>query len=426
MAVTQYIGARYVPLFADPLQWDNARTYEPLTIVQHQGNSYTSRQAVPAGIDITNESYWALTGNYNAQIEQYRQEVQTFDDRITANTTKNTEQDREIAAVTSTANKNKSDLASLENDYNNTKRALINKNVLLIGDSYTNSSSKPGSSASDTPWVTKFKKNCPNFTVYNYAASGSGVVKANAAGYTFITCLNEAIDDLADEEIDLIIIYGGINDANANLTGISSAVTSLVKTAQNKWPDAQCHVFACNWMKKAISTNNINYYIPYWISGCFDTYAIVHTDCYHWLFREDYYASDGYHPSDDGYSYIELRIRSAINGSTFDTTNFIFMDTDSNGGKGTLTSTQFPVVNGVIVFGSLTIHPTSSTPTNESFILAQYNDSKWQIASPTFFGVFNESGWQGYGYINNDGMHLNVKVNTGNLYTTPIASYIGK
>lgn len=82
MAVTQYIGARYVPLFADPLEWSNANTYEPLTIVQHEGNSYTSRQYVPTGIDISNEDYWALTGNYNAQIEQYRQEVQAFDKRI--------------------------------------------------------------------------------------------------------------------------------------------------------------------------------------------------------------------------------------------------------------------------------------------------------------------------------------------------------
>lgn len=84
MAVTQYVGARYVPLFADPLDWDNERTYEPLTIVYYQGNSYTSRQYVPTGIDISNDEYWALTGNYNAQIEQYRQEVAAFDGRITS------------------------------------------------------------------------------------------------------------------------------------------------------------------------------------------------------------------------------------------------------------------------------------------------------------------------------------------------------
>lgn len=75
-AVQQYIGARYVPLFADPIQWDSANAYEPLTIVTDQGNSYTSRQYVPVGIELGNTDFWVNTGNYNAQIEQYRQEVQ--------------------------------------------------------------------------------------------------------------------------------------------------------------------------------------------------------------------------------------------------------------------------------------------------------------------------------------------------------------
>lgn len=83
MAHRQYIGARYVPIFGrkdeQSIIWDGgAAAYEPLTIVLHQGNSYTSRQFVPAGIDITNNEFWAETGNYNAQVEQYRQEVLTF------------------------------------------------------------------------------------------------------------------------------------------------------------------------------------------------------------------------------------------------------------------------------------------------------------------------------------------------------------
>lgn len=75
MAVREYIGARYVPLLADPVEWDSTREYEPLTIVIHQGNSFTSRQSVPVGIDILNEHYWAATGNYNAQTEAYRRET---------------------------------------------------------------------------------------------------------------------------------------------------------------------------------------------------------------------------------------------------------------------------------------------------------------------------------------------------------------
>jgi hypothetical protein len=79
--VTQYVGARYVPLFAEPLEWDKTKAYEPLTIVLHQGNSYTSRQYVPVGVEIGNDSFWALTGNYNAQVEQYRKEAKAVSDK---------------------------------------------------------------------------------------------------------------------------------------------------------------------------------------------------------------------------------------------------------------------------------------------------------------------------------------------------------
>lgn len=76
MATTQYIGSRYVPIFADPVEWSSTKEYEPLTIVLHEGNSFTSKQYVPIGIDITNDMFWAETGNYNAQVEQYRRETQ--------------------------------------------------------------------------------------------------------------------------------------------------------------------------------------------------------------------------------------------------------------------------------------------------------------------------------------------------------------
>lgn len=76
-----------MPLFADPIDWDRSKTYEPLTIVYHQGNSYTSRQSVPAGVAITDTTYWALTGNYNAQIEQYRKETASKLSTVTADGT---------------------------------------------------------------------------------------------------------------------------------------------------------------------------------------------------------------------------------------------------------------------------------------------------------------------------------------------------
>lgn len=76
-----HVGQRYRPkIFGE---WDKTKLYEPLSIVQYQGNSFTSRQYVPSGIEITNEEYWASTGNYNAQVEFYRQDVQGFNKDLT-------------------------------------------------------------------------------------------------------------------------------------------------------------------------------------------------------------------------------------------------------------------------------------------------------------------------------------------------------
>lgn len=85
----QYIGARYVPIFGrkdeESIEWDEGvGAYEPLTVVLYQGNSYTSRQFVPAGVDIDNEEFWANTGNYNAQVEQYRRDVAALSDAVGA------------------------------------------------------------------------------------------------------------------------------------------------------------------------------------------------------------------------------------------------------------------------------------------------------------------------------------------------------
>ena len=104
MAVREYIGARYVPVFADPVTWNQTSAYEALTMVTWEGATYTSRQPVPAGVDINNTNYWIVTGNYNAQVENYRQEVQrlaqdvaAFDGEVDAETLARQQADEQLA-----------------------------------------------------------------------------------------------------------------------------------------------------------------------------------------------------------------------------------------------------------------------------------------------------------------------------------------
>lgn len=78
----QYVGARYVPKIMG--EWNKALQYEALSIVTYMGNSFTSKVPVPTNIDITNEDYWVNTGNYNAQVDGYRQDVNKLSNKIDA------------------------------------------------------------------------------------------------------------------------------------------------------------------------------------------------------------------------------------------------------------------------------------------------------------------------------------------------------
>lgn len=98
---SMYIGARYVPIFADPVEWDDEREYEPLTIVVHNGDCYTSKCYVPKGAQLPpypegQTKYWVKTSDYNAQfadlkktvldlsrlVEQFQKDNKTFTDLI--------------------------------------------------------------------------------------------------------------------------------------------------------------------------------------------------------------------------------------------------------------------------------------------------------------------------------------------------------
>lgn len=77
---SMYIGARYVPIFADPVEWDDEREYEPLTIVTHNGDCYTSKCYVPKGAQLPpypegQTKYWVKTSDYNYQFADLKKTV---------------------------------------------------------------------------------------------------------------------------------------------------------------------------------------------------------------------------------------------------------------------------------------------------------------------------------------------------------------
>ena len=303
MSVTQYIGARYVPKFAEPIDWDINKEYEPLTIVYYGGNSYTSKQAVPKNIQLDNEEYWVLTGNYNAQIEQYRKEVKSTTDTANQALTlaKTNEQDiatndAELAGTADsglktliTDNKTETDAAiaekspishaSAETTYgvgSDTKYGHVKltdsvvstegadsgkavtgkavaaaiadnvsryKNILCIGDSYLEGFSPDGNV---TPWGTVLR-NLYGCDGHNTALGGTGFVN-KVQNKNFTNLINDAAAGTGyDTDFDCVIIGGGFNDRGIDASSIAAGVKSALDAVYQHWPNAAVYVFGFMW-----------------------------------------------------------------------------------------------------------------------------------------------------------------------------------
>ena len=242
MAVTQYIGARYVPLFADPIDWDNTKHYEPLTIVYHQGNSFTSKQFVPTGIDIANTDYWALTGNYNAQIEQYRREIQAFDGRITANAqaiadevTARMTEDTAIRGIIT-------DLQGKLSDIRDYAAPWSSVSMCFLGDSITHGDLTSSGGQVETPWPSAMC-NQLGVTDFNNAAVGGATAASGTPASS--NALSQARS--LTRSYDYIFLMFGTNDYGyavntgsvVNRTevttagGLQSAINYLQRAYQN-------------------------------------------------------------------------------------------------------------------------------------------------------------------------------------------------
>ena len=396
MTVTQYIGARYVPLFADPAEWDSTREYEPLTIVLYQGASYTSRQAVPVGVSISNTDYWVLTGNYNAQVEQYRTEVRTFDSRITANAqgiAANTENiaantqaiaanTENIAANTQAIADNAEDISAntqaigtLEN-YINSAAGIYgyfkNHNVVIIGDSYAYGTGASDHLSGDTKRFSSLLCSKLQATEFNFAVGSTGFCDPGSGGQNapFKTQVLTAANSMTAEQrrnTHLVVIAGGVNDYNEGSTYSSSAMQAgahdAAQNAAGNFPNALILVVPMLFKGADANPRLLNFENSL-INGIGGPQSVARTvfirGAWTWNFgMSSHYANDNLHPNDLGHQTIASEIYSHIMGGSAYENRLCFIDWESgfssnvnNGGylqfyNGMITA------NGMIVSGSV-------------------------------------------------------------------------
>ena len=251
--IRHYVGARYVPKFADPVAWTRGTSYEAMTIVTYNNSSYTSKIPVPAtvGDPADNPDYWALTGNYNAQVEQYRQEAEKTgedlaketQDRISADNTIRSNLNAEIANrehadITITQNQQiMQENISAINKFNAQSNTIKNRKFLLIGDSYLRGKYS-WSTTEIISWGPRLAS-ILGLTSDQYVISAMGgtgfVAKAAGTNINFEYLLVNAPVTNKDEITD-IIVAGGYNDGGTNTV---SAIGSFVNKAKELYKNAQ-------------------------------------------------------------------------------------------------------------------------------------------------------------------------------------------
>lgn len=220
--VRQYVGARYVPVFANPLEWSDTREYEPLTIVTYRGNSYTSMQYVPTSISIADTAYWALTGNFNAQVEAYRAEVRAFDDRINANAAAISANATAISANAAAINANAAAIAQEKTDRTT--------NVMLaFGDSFGVDTISQG-----PVWCEITANKLQATELHNYCVGGATF--NTDKDKNFFVQVDKAISEIKNPEyVKYVGIVGGTNDGS---NSIADAIVSLVAKINSAFPNA--------------------------------------------------------------------------------------------------------------------------------------------------------------------------------------------
>ena len=318
--VRQYIGARYVPLLADPAEWDNTKTYEPLTIVLHEGNSYTSRQYVPTGIDINNNKYWALTGNYNAQVEAYRQTTQNVLELAQTNESNITNIDKNLNALHANTVTNATNL------YNIIQYSQKRKHIIFIGDSIT---AGYGLDDPENDSYPHLMAAALNMTEHIYAQDGAGFV-ANATlppNNTLNTLTINAINDNTFNHNDagMILLMGGINDDYTQADNAATNCIQDINQLHTSFPNATIYLGICPTCGLSRQNNKTIYSGIPAASPNIAALSAINIPYLHkiqaWtlLWQNQSNTTDGLHPNKIGHKRLASQLLSAISGTPITT-----------------------------------------------------------------------------------------------------------
>lgn len=274
MATRQYIGARYVPKFANPINWIKENSYEALTIVTYLNNSYTSKKPVPPNTEITNEEYWCVTGNYNAQVEEYRRETEKIAEKI--------------------------------------RDEFANK-MVIISDSYGLTPSI------EDNWIVNFANNLGLKVNDDYVSySEGGASFGGSDGYPLFQNMVSQVDlkNINANDVGYVIVCGGYNDLNgvhgSSSESIKNGIGVLKQNVVERFPNAKTYVGFIGWtidssklIETAITLND-------YITNCNINGINYLNNVEYAMHYDTFFQSDKIHPTTTGAKEISNAVTNAI------------------------------------------------------------------------------------------------------------------
>lgn len=316
MAVRQYIGARYVPLYMG--DWDNTRNYEPLSIVTDaNGNSYTSLKDVPAGTPLNNRDFWVQTSSFSGAVDVLRRDVNQAQSDISG-----------LQGAMSTA---QDDISDLQDDVSYLRRTVSSQGesieaienfvemdrdkILFISDSYGGRKN-----ASDKSFSQLFTE---------YTGVPSDLVWVGSTGFSQSNTFKNVLDAYQGDrsKIKEIWVVGGANDIAGSYADILAGMDEFKQLVDSDFGGVPVYIFMCGTIFSnhySVRTRGKFYENYTRAAGVAGLGIIVNSQ---YVLHNTYYLEGDYvHPNTRGIDYIgqmlsiAYRTKSADVETDFDTT----------------------------------------------------------------------------------------------------------
>ena len=287
--------------------WDISKQYSRYTIVtDSNGDGYISLEPVPAGIQIDNTDYWMKLYDFVTALGVLDGRVTTLEGTVSNLSGRMTTAEGNITSLQGSIN--------ALNTYkaNRTRSSFTDRNILFVGDSYTN-----GGNISGKKW---YETMCDTINPGHYYVSTVG---SEGFGLTCAKHYKDRIQDFIDnnsaaicQSITDLFITGGYNDITNTITDIQSAsnnpynMEKCVELIRQHFPNATIYIgyFARTALDKANGSrhNIIN----------IERTATAYREGARWLgckyidrseiMLHDYrlFDSDNVHPNQDGHNFL--------------------------------------------------------------------------------------------------------------------------